>query len=200
MLRIQMLCSALIYHKLLMQKRNLCICGSGDTRFHYRRLVRVNLVRSFGFWDFIFAVYNISRLLIHTTTNEQSPVQFINAYTIEKFTNVRHYTETNAFQSVSAELRIALMCRILFNRDIFVNTNVIVCIKVSSFVHVAIKMCMCESGDRVHWFTSLLSQFYWFIWVLRLSFRPFSLVQSTHTQLAIHTQLSLRKSATTRWP
>ncbi len=27
------------------------------------------------------------------------------------------------------------------------NTNVIVCIKVSSFVHVAIKMCMCESGE-----------------------------------------------------
>ncbi len=27
------------------------------------------------------------------------------------------------------------------------NTNVIVCIKVSSFVHVAIKMCICESGD-----------------------------------------------------
>ncbi len=32
----------------------------------------------------------------------------------EEFSNVRHYTETNAFQSVSAELRIALMCRILF--------------------------------------------------------------------------------------
>ncbi len=31
----------------------------------------------------------------------------------EKLANVRHYTETNAFQSVSAELRIALMCRIL---------------------------------------------------------------------------------------
>ncbi len=27
------------------------------------------------------------------------------------------------------------------------NTNVIVCIKVSSLVHVAIKMCICESGD-----------------------------------------------------
>ncbi len=31
--------------------------------------------------------------------------------------------------------------------ETFVNTNVIVCIKVSSFVHVAIKMCICESGD-----------------------------------------------------
>ncbi len=60
---------------------------------------------------------------------------------------MRHYTETNAFQSVSAELRIALMCRILLIFVIFVNTNVIVCIKVSSFVHVAIKMCICESGD-----------------------------------------------------
>ncbi len=30
--------------------------------------------------------------------------------------------------------------------DIFVNTNVIVYIKISSVVHVAIKMCICESG------------------------------------------------------
>ncbi len=32
----------------------------------------------------------------------------------------------------------------------------------------------------------------WFIWVLRLSFRPFSLVQSTHTHTHTHTQDKLQ--------
>ncbi len=65
----------------------------------------------------------------------------------EKFANVRHYTETNAFPISVCRVKNCINVQNFVQIETFVNTNVIVCIKVSSFVHVAIKMCICESGD-----------------------------------------------------
>ncbi len=59
-------------------------------------------------------VYNISGPSHTQLPMNKAQCNSLTRTRFEKFANVRHYTETNAFQSVSAELRIALMCRILF--------------------------------------------------------------------------------------
>ncbi len=54
---------------------------SGDTHA-FIGLVRVNLVRFIWILRLHFRSLQHFTTLIHTITNEQSPVQFINAYTI----------------------------------------------------------------------------------------------------------------------
>ncbi len=101
-------------HKLLMQK-GIRAFADQVTRMHLSTScssqscsVHLDFETSF------FAVYNISRPSYTQLPMNKSQCNSLTRTRFEKFANVRHYTETNAFRSVSAELRIALMCRILF--------------------------------------------------------------------------------------
>ncbi len=112
-LRIKIVCSALIYYKLLMQKG---ICASVDqvTRVHLLTScasrswsVHLNFETSFS----QFTAFHDTHTHTQLPTNK-AQCNSLMCTRFEKFANVRYYTETNAFQLVSAELRIALMCSV----------------------------------------------------------------------------------------
>ncbi len=131
-LQIKLLCSALICHKLLMQK---------GIRAFLDQVACVHLLTSCSVhldFETSFSQFTAFHNPPHITTNKQGPVQFIIVYTIWQMRKFASLHWNKCLSTNVCRVKNYINVQYFVPIETFVNKNVIVCIKVSQFVHVEI--------------------------------------------------------------